>query len=722
VAVLALTGAVAFVSSLTGTVATVSSVAGPAAAATPAAGAAAALAASGAPVPLALVSQSAWVAPGGTFDVRLRAGPGTPDLSSLAVSVAVYPCLSSVSAFDQSVSAAGPAGSPITQTTTPIAVTSLPQLGGGVFDLSMPVLTGTATAPAGAAFAIHLAASGAQCQAFPSGVFPVRLELLSASNGSVVGSITTHLVFTEATAGTQRLRVAVVLPVQLTLGPATDPSPAALLARPQAALAPPSAASVAAVSGLIGALGREPDVPVTLEASGQTLELLDAARPGAVGQLTTLAAAPSVHEMAAAPYVPVSAATLVGAGLGTELGAQVLRGVQATSTTVLHPGGAVPEAPLNGLGPWITDDPLDDPSLAALAGLGYDQVVLPGGDVSGSPVNGSTAEPFTIGPARSPLTALASDGDLAARFGSDPGDPVLAAHQLVAELAQLYYEKPNATTPRGVVVVAPSGWSPDPSFVDALLGSLANSPIVDPVTTASLFGLLPTASCRTTCRLIGSSGGGLPAAAIRTQRLRTSEFASAAPTARTQVGELGDLVLAGESENLRPGQQSAVVANAAAALDAQLGQLGVAGDRTVTLTSQRGTVPITIVSNAPYPVTATMTLTSDKLLFATGSTQWSQTVVLAHPTNAFYITVRTRTSGVFRVDVTLRSPSGALLLSSGSVDVRSTATSFVGIALTAGAVAVLAVWWVRTSLRRRARRRAEPDVRDEDEQPVPTPS
>ncbi len=271
------------------------------------------------------------------------------------------------------------------------------------------------------------------------------------------------------------------------------------------------------------------------------------------------------------------------------------------------------------------------------------------------------------------------------------------------------------------MVVAPSSWSPDASFVDALLASLASNPIVEPVTAATLFGLLPTASCRTTCRLTGSSGGDLPAAAIRTQRVRTSEFASAAagPTARTTVGELSDLVLAGESENLRPGQQSAVVANAAAALDAQLGQLGVAGDRTVTLTSQRGTVPITIVSTAPYPVTATMTLTSDKLLFATGTTQWSQTVLLAHPTNAFYITVRTRTSGVFRVDVTLRSPGGALLLSSGSVDVRSTATSVVGIALTAGAVAVLAVWWVRTSLRRRARRRAEPDERDEDEQQVP---
>ena len=38
---------------------------------------------------------------------------------------------------------------------------------------------------------------------------------------------------------------------------------------------------------------------------------------------------------------------------------------------------------------------------------------------------------------------MASDDDLTARFTSDPGNPVLAAHQLAAELAQLYYERPN---------------------------------------------------------------------------------------------------------------------------------------------------------------------------------------------------------------------------------------------------------------------------------------
>ena len=59
-------------------------------------------------------------------------------------------------------------------------------------------------------------------------------------------------------------------------------------------------------------------------------------------------------------------------------------------------------------------------------------------------------------------------------------------------------------------------------------------------------------------------------------------------------------------------------------MDAQLAQLQVAGGRTITLTSQQGTLPIDILSSAPYPVRATLTLTSDKLLFPNGTTGWTQ--------------------------------------------------------------------------------------------------
>jgi hypothetical protein len=96
------------------------------------------------------------------------------------------------------------------------------------------------------------------------------------------------------------------------------------------------------------------------------------------------------------------------------------------------------------------------------------------------------------------------------------------------------------------------------------------------------------------------------------------------------------------------------------------------------------------------------------LLFADGTTSWTQAAtVLGTHTNVIYVNVQTRTSGQFKVEISLHSPTGGLELSAGEVSVRSTATSVVGVILSVGALVVLAVWWFRTSRRRRALRRQD---------------
>ena len=151
---------------------------------------------------------------------------------------------------------------------------------------------------------------------------------------------------------------------------------------------------------------------------------------------------------------------------------------------------------------------------------------------------------------------------------------MLAAHQLVAELAQIYYEEPNADTPRGVVVVPPTDWQANPAFVDALLGALDGDPILEPVTVNGLLSAVPASStCQLDCRLTpGPKGPTVPAVAISAQRQRVNAFSSAAvgAAARSIVSALSDLVLAGQSDLLRPGQQVAVEAAAGRAIDAQL--------------------------------------------------------------------------------------------------------------------------------------------------------
>ena len=81
------------------------------------------------------------------------------------------------------------------------------------------------------------------------------------------------------------------------------------------------------------------------------------------------------------------------------------------------------------------------------------------------------------------------------------------------------------------------------------------------------------------------------------------------------------------------------------------------------------------------------------------------TLLPAPHTNVVDVPVRSRGSGVFPVEIIVRSPAGNLQLSSGTITLRSTATSVVAIVLSVGAVVVLGAWWIRTSRRRRAERR-----------------
>ena len=79
-----------------------------------------------------------------------------------------------------------------------------------------------------------------------------------------------------------------------------------------------------------------------------------------------------------------------------------------------------------------------------------------------------------------------------------------------------------------------------------------------------------------------------------------------------------------------------------------------------------------------------------------------------HQTNSTRIDVLARTSGDLPLELTLRTPNGVLVIARGRLTVRSTATSVVGIALTALAVLVLAAWWARTWRRARRERRGRP--------------
>jgi hypothetical protein len=628
---------------------------------------------------ITLLGQSPFVGPGQAFSLRLAIGASVPGTATL--SVTVYQHLTSRSALVETIGGTV-VGAPVSSSSA-LALSALPADPQGGVDLTIPVAAG-GTAPAavaGAPFTADLHCATGEC----GGVYPVRLLLSAAGSSTGRPQLLTNLVYEDPPATTQRLQVAWVVPVSLP--PAT--------ASPAGEVAPPAAGAIARVATLLNALAAHASVATTLAPSPATAAELDADTRGrakaALSQLEALAAS-ATHQSIAGPFVSVDAGALLGAGLPGELTEQVQRGAQSMVAAGVH---AVS-------GTWQSAVPLDQATLAQLSSLGLDHAVLPATTVSGSPFRLTPAQPITLPTGRgSTLDTVLEDPILATHFtdASGPG-AVLAANQLLADLALIYYEQPNLATPRGVVTLSPTLWSPDPAFLDAVLSGLTANPVLQPVTLASLFATVPGAGSAQVRRAAPDAATTMPARAIRATRSQVAAYGTAVSDPAVPRA-IGDVLLSAESDLLRPTAQASGVAGASAALGTELARLSINSDN-IRLTSSTAHVPITIVKSAPYSVTAVMTLSSDKLLFPSGSTR---TVLLDRATNAVYVDMRARTGGVFRVTVTLYSPRGGLVLASRQLTVRSMSTSAVAIGLSLGAAAVLLAWWGRTMWRRRGERR-----------------
>ena len=270
---------------------------------------------------------------GGTGDqpfvLRLQPGRGPRRRPSSGVTVAVYPCLSSVSGFDQSVSAP-PSGEP--HLLHHLTAAGQRAAGGGRRRLQpLAARCGWMTPrPSPAGRVHHRPGLGRRTvRALPGGGVPGagRAGGHDHRPGASAASPPTSSIPTPPPAPRScgspwsfPLRTAVVA--------APAPTTGQLQARPAAALAQPTARrGRRRWSTRWRAVDHEPTVPLTIEASAQTVGALQTSgHQATVNQLSALAADPAVHQFASAPFTPVDASSLVTAGLGDELALQVARG------------------------------------------------------------------------------------------------------------------------------------------------------------------------------------------------------------------------------------------------------------------------------------------------------------------------------------------------------------------------------------------------------------
>jgi len=168
------------------------------------------------------------------------------------------------------------------------------------------------------------------------------------------------------------------------------------------------------------------------------------------------------------------------------------------------------------------------------------------------------------------------------------------------------------------------------------------------------------------------------------------------------ITSLSDQLLSTEAAGLSAAGRAEALAGYDRRFTGVLSAVSLATERTVTFTSRTASIPITVLSAAPYPLKVVMTLQSDKFIFPGGATR---TLLLDRPTTPVQVQAQARTSGDrLPVEVTLRTPDGQLLIAKATLNVHSTAISLVGIALTVVALLVLLMWWGRTWRRSRQHR------------------
>lgn len=658
----------------------------------PAAGAAAASPGAGSGVQspgspgVQLLQQTPWLQGPGQYLFRVALSGAAP---TDQIQVTVFDQLITRTSFDQA--AVGKVND-FAFYQQPVPLSDLPgNLSQGV-DVSLPV---NQTPPAGDPFKQIV-------QIGETGVFPVQISIVDASGVPQGKPLTTFIVYAQHTvsAGAVKpLSAALIIPF------ASPP-----VVGPSGGLAPPDAAETQRLDRLATVLNGDSSVPASILASPLTLDELAVGSSAGRAVLSQLNGATVDGPLDVLPttYSPVSLADLQ-----TFLPGEITPQLATASSTLKSVFGTAPNDST-----WVVDGPLDGTALSVLIAHHARQVIVPSRDLTSLPnvIDTTFARSTKLSYAGNTLTVVAADSTLTDAFGRS-ASPVLAANQLLAEMAMIYTETPSVT--RGVAVMPPAGWTASPTFISTLLAGLKGNPLVSAVTASRLFQAIGQPQGTRYLAADQGSGPGFDQvgriAAARSQIFYLSQILGRSP----QIAELNKQILLAESSELTDAQRATVLD----AIDAKTVQVQHAASlppaTTITLTATKGAIPLTILAAGNLHPRVQLHLRSQKLIFrpfqppegtcqVISDTEEVCTLTLTSQNTTLKVPVETRSSGVFPVDVSLEVPGTAKVLVKRQDTVRSTAVSGVAVIVIVLALVGLIVWWVRDLRRGRRPERLAP--------------
>jgi hypothetical protein len=413
-------------------------------------------------------------------------------------------------------------------------------------------------------------------------------------------------------------------------------------------------------------------------------------------RLRALARNPSV-EIAPLPLASPSVPALVAARLTEDLESQIVRGrdmasallgIPLSSALLRPPASAVSQASLGELVELDVRTLLvDADSLPPPPGLN----LSPPGTAVVDAGRGRT------------LAAVTPDPGIESMLAADIGDPALQAQRIIGALSAIYFEQPGVD--RGVAIVFGEDDNPDPELLRALLLRLRRaSPDVSPRSgwlrpvKVSRLSLVPPAAPPFDRRQLARSR--IPRlsptflAELRRARSSIEELESITDQAAPLVEQLKTTLLVSEASDFAADEREglAFLRAVRGRVRREFRKVEPPSGTSVTLTSRRGVIPVTVTNSTGYSLRLQVTLLSPRLEFLQeGETR---IVLLDRPRQALTFPVLAQTTGRFPVRILLRTPRGAHIAESRIV-VRSTAYNSRALVVTIAAALFLLFLWVR---------------------------
>jgi hypothetical protein len=388
-----------------------------------------------------------------------------------------------------------------------------------------------------------------------------------------------------------------------------------------------------------------------------------------------------------APWLPA----LEAGGLSRDLGTQFQRGRDVVAASL----GRAPDPSL--LAP--PGSALDQQSLDALPSQGVRTLLVGPETVPPALQSLDFAPPATasLSGSGATLTAIVSDPSVDALLASPivAEDPVRAAQSVLGELAAIWLEQP--TNERTLAVAFPEGFQAPGAFFGPLVRGVASAPWLAKTHATSLAQtfvaaepsqLVPTIAAFTRDYVED----------LKAARRDLDAYRSMLTEESAEPARLATMLLLAES-----GQYVQDETNGRAFIDAVRDEVGavfhaVRADtgQMLTLTSSTGgAIPVRVTNGNEEPVHVLVRLDSPHL-----TAPDADRVLEAGETATINFDVELNTTGRFKVDVHVMSPSGRPI-SQARLIVRSTAFNRMAILITLGAAAVLLLLWGRRFLPRR---------------------